>query len=214
MGRRALPKLDPKLEYSDYYGEIGRLPDDWDVSSIFDSSVPLEVELGSGKGLFMTTASGLHPERNFLGIEVRKKYAHYGAAKLSQAGRDNAFMFHGDGLLFFSKFLKDESVDDVHVYFPDPWWKSKHRKRRVLNAVYMRDVVRVLKHAGSFHFWTDVEEYFQSTLELLKGFPMLEGPLDVEMKPAEHDMDYRTHYERRTRRYERPVYRSLYTLRR
>ena len=214
MGRRALPKLDPKLEYSDYYGEIGRLPDDWDVSSIFDSSVPLEVELGSGKGLVMPTASGLHPERNFIGIEVRKKYAHYGAAKLSQAGRDNAFMFHGDGLLFFSKFLKDESVDDVHVYFPDPWWKSKHRKRRVLNAVYMRDVVRVLKHAGSFHFWTDVEEYFQSTLELLKSFPMLEGPLDVEMKPAEHDMDYRTHYERRTRRYERPVYRSLYTLRR
>ena len=214
MGRRALPKLDPRLEYSDYYGEIGCLPDDWDVSSIFDPSIPLEVELGSVKGLFMTTASGSHPERNFLGIEVRKKYAHYGAAKLSQAGRDNAFMFHGDGLLFFSKFLKAESVDDVHVYFPDPGWKSKHRKRRVLNAVYMRDVVRVLKHAGCFHFWTDVEEYFQSTLELLKAFPMLEGPFDVETKAAEHDMDYRTHYERRTRRYERPVYRSLYTLRR
>ena len=75
MGRRALPKLNPNLEYSDYYGEIARLPDDWDVSSIFDSSIPLEVEMGSGKGLFMTTASGLHPERNYLGIEVRKKYA-------------------------------------------------------------------------------------------------------------------------------------------
>ena len=83
-----------------------------------------------------------------------------------------------------------------------------------LNTVYMQDVVRVLKQAGRFHFWTDVEEYFRSTLDLLEGFPMLEGPLDVEVKPAEHDMDYRTHYERRTRRYERPVYRSLYTLRR
>ncbi|MBA61619.1 MAG: tRNA (guanosine(46)-N7)-methyltransferase TrmB [Planctomycetaceae bacterium] len=214
MGRRALPKLNPQLAYSEYYGEIDSLPADWDVSSIFESSVPLEVELGSGKGLFITTASGLHPERNFLGIEVRKKYAHYCAAKLSQAGRDNAFMLQGDGLMFFRRFLKQKSVDDVHVYFPDPWWKSKHRKRRVLNQAYIQDVIRVLKDEGRFHFWTDVEEYFLSTLKLLKEFPLLEGPLDVEAKPAEHDMDYRTHYERRTRRYERPVYRSLYILRR
>ena len=58
MGRRALPKLNPNLEYSDYYGEIESLSDGWDVTSIFDSSKPLEVELGSGKGLFLTTASG------------------------------------------------------------------------------------------------------------------------------------------------------------
>ena len=212
MGRRALPKLNPNLEYSDYYGEIGSLPDDWDVTSIFDLSKPLEVELGSGKGLFLTTASGLCPDRNFLGVEIQKKYANYCAAKLSQAGRQNAFMFQGDGLLFFNKYLKDRSVDDVHVYFPDPWWKSKHRKRRVLNEPFMQDVIRVLKEGGRFHFWTDVQEYFQSTLALLEAFPTLSGPFDVEAKPAEHDMDYQTHYERRTRRYDRPVYRSVYTL--
>ena len=195
MGRRALPKLNPNLEYSDYYGEIGSLPDDWDVTSIFDLSKPLEVELGSGKGLFLTTASGLCPDRNFLGVEIQKKYANYCAAKLSQAGRQNAFMFQGDGLLFFHKYLKDTSVDDVHVYFPDPWWKSKHRKRRVLNEPFMQDVIRVLKEGGRFHFWTDVQEYFQSTLALLEAFPTLSGPFDVEAKPAEHDMDYQTHYE-------------------
>lgn len=212
MGRRALPKLNPNLEYSDYYGEIESLPDDWDITSIFDSTHPLEVELGSGKGLFLTTASGLYPDRNFVGVEIRKKYANYCAAKLSEASRHNAFMFQGDGLLFFHKYLKDSSVDDVHVYFPDPWWKSKHRKRRVLNEPFMDDVIRVLKDGGRFHFWTDVQEYFQSTLALLEEFPSLSGPLDVEAKPAEHDMDYRTHYERRTRRYDRPVFRSLYTL--
>lgn len=214
MGRRALPKLNPKLEYSDYYGEIDDLPADWDLSSLFDPTVPLEVELGSGKGLFMTTASGLHPERNFLGLEIRKKYANYCAAKLAHAGRKNAFMLQGDGLLFFHNYLTHQSVEDVHVYFPDPWWKSKHRKRRVLNESYMHDVIRVLKDEGRFHFWTDVEEYFLSTSKLLKDFPMLEGPFDVDVRPAEHDMDYQTHYERRTRRYERPVYRSLYVLHR
>ena len=214
MGRRALPKLNPTLDYSDYYDEIGRLPDAWEVSSLFTPDVPLEVELGSGKGLFITTASGVCPDRNFLGIELRKKYAQYCAAKVSEAGRDNAFILQGDGLLFFRQFLRDNSVDDVHVYFPDPWCKSKHRKRRVLNEPFMQDVIRVLKDDGRFHFWTDVEEYYHSTLELLQEFPMLEGPLDVAARPAEHDMDYRTHYERRTRRYDRPVYRSLYVLRR
>ena len=115
MGRRALPKLNPKLDYSDYYDEIGRLPDDWKLSTLFDPNIPLEVELGSGKGLFITTASGVCPERNFLGLEIRKKYANYCAAKISEAGRDNAFMLQGDGLLFFHKFLPDKSVDDVHV---------------------------------------------------------------------------------------------------
>ena len=74
----------------------------------------------------------------------------------------------------------------------------------------MQDVIRVLKDEGRFHFWTDVEEYYLSTRELLKEFPVLKGPQPVTAKPAEHDMDYRTHYERRTRRYDRPVYRSLY----
>ena len=75
----------------------------------------------------------------------------------------------------------------------------------------MQDVIRVLATGDSISGLMLKNTTIHGAVE---QFPMLEGPLDVEARPAEHDMDYRTHYERRTRRYDRPVYRSLYVLRR
>jgi tRNA (guanine-N7-)-methyltransferase len=98
----------------------------------------------------------------------------------------------------------------VHVYFPDPWWKKRHKKRRVMNEQFLADVERTLLPGGRLHFWTDVEEYFQTTLALIAAVSKLEGPLPVVEKPAEHDLDYRTHFERRTRKSERGVYRAEY----
>ena len=96
----------------------------------------------------------------------------------------------------------------MHVYFPDPWWKKRHRRRRVLNEAFLADVVRTLKPRGKLHFWTDVQEYFDTTLELIAEHTPLVGPLDVPEKPATHTLDYRTHFERRTRLNAEPVYRS------
>ena len=61
---------------------------------------------------------------------------------------------------------------------------------------------------GYLHFWTDVEEYFQTTLEMIAAEVSLEGPLEVVERPAEHDLDYRTHFERRMRMHDEAVYRS------
>jgi tRNA (guanine-N7-)-methyltransferase len=117
-------------------------------------------------------------------------------------------MVAGDALALFRAWVPDASLAAVHVYFPDPWWKKRHRRRRVLNEVFLRDVERTLVAGGSLHFWTDVEEYYQSTLELIAEVTTLRGPLAVEPRPAEHDLDYHTHFERRTRLNEQPVYRS------
>ena len=73
---------------------------------------------------------------------------------------------------------------------------------------FVRDVERTLRPGGSLHFWTDVEEYFQATLELLAAETCLLGPLPVPETPAEHDMAYRTHSERRVRKASEPVYRA------
>jgi len=96
----------------------------------------------------------------------------------------------------------------VHVYFPDPWWKMRHKKRRVMTGPFVADVERVLQAGGGLHFWTDVEEYFQATLDLLAAASRLAGPFAVDERSAEHDLDYRTHFERRTRLLEQPVYRA------
>lgn len=208
MGRRALPRLDPTLDVSQHLRALDALPRPFAVAAEFGSSAPLEIEIGCGKGLFLLNASGAIPEHCFLGCEVSGKYARFAAAKLARAGRGNARIVHGDATLLLRECLTDASVVAVHVYFPDPWWKKRHLRRRIMQEAVVRDIERVLQPGGSLHFWTDVEEYFHATIALLQQVTQLQGPYDVSERPAAHELDYRTHFERRMRMHEHPVYRS------
>ena len=120
----------------------------------------------------------------------------------------NAIALHGDGLRLLREAIRDDSLHAVHVYFPDPWWKTRHHKRRVMNERLLADVVRTLEPGGRLHFWTDVKEYYDQSLELIAAETPLTGPVAVPERPAEHHLDYRTHFERRTRLNDEPVYRA------
>ncbi len=208
MGRRALRKIDPELDLSRHFGSVVEAAKPFDAASFFGRAAPLEVEIGSGKGLFLANAALSRPENDFIGLEVAFKYARYTAARLAKLGLTNAVSLHGDGLAFMNESITDDSLRAFHVYFPDPWWKKRHRRRRVLNEQLLADVVRTLEPGGKLHFWTDVKEYFDVSLELIASVTPLEGPLAVEERPAEHHLDYLSHFERRTRMNEEPVYRS------
>jgi tRNA (guanine-N7-)-methyltransferase len=208
MPRRALRKLDPGLDLSRHYKEFEELPRPWDVRALFSGDGPLEVEVGSGKGLFLAGAAVRNPAHNFLGIELALRYSKYAAGKLAQCNVPNALVVHGNAVRVFREILPDQSLAAVHVYFPDPWWKKRHKKRRVLNEAFLRDAERTLAPGGLLHFWTDVEEYFRSSLALVAEATSLAGPYEVPEPHAEHDLDYRTHFERRTRKNEQPVYRA------
>lgn len=209
MGRRALPKIDRELDLSGHYLRPENLPDSFNSKETFGRSAPLEIEIGSGKGLFLCTAAAAHPDRDFLGIEIMGQYARFIASRLAKKELPNARILHGDGVAFLNS-VPDESIAAVHVYFPDPWWKKRHRKRRVMNTSLLASVDRILVPDGRLHFWTDVKEYFDSTLELIQAESKLIGPLEVPAEPALHDMDYRTHFERRVRVNDLPVYRAEY----
>jgi tRNA (guanine-N7-)-methyltransferase len=209
MGRRALPKIDPTLELSHHLTTVEELcTQPWNPASLFGREAPLEVEVGSGKGLFLQNAAIGTPEHNFLGVEVAYKYARFIAARLAKRNIANAMAVHGDALRLFRERLPAESLIAVHVYFPDPWWKARHHKRRVMTEAFLADVVRTLQPGGRLHFWTDVKEYFEATLELIAQTTPLVGPIDVPERAAEHDLDFRTHFERRMRLHGEPVYRS------
>jgi tRNA (guanine-N7-)-methyltransferase len=208
MGRRALKRIDKDLDYSWHLLAFDDLPNPVDGGSLFDRPGPLEIEVGSGKGLFMRTASGQRPEHNFLGVEIAYGYARHAAARLAQRERTNARMLAGDGQRLLREFVPDDSLEAVHVYFPDPWWKKRHHKRRVLNEEFLLQVARTMRPGGRLHFWTDVQDYYTATLELIAERIPLAGPFPVEARPAEDDLDYHTHFERRTRLAEQPVYRA------
>lgn len=208
MGRRALKKPDPALDVSGRLISVDDLPAPWNPEKLFGRRAALEVEVGSGKGLFIRTAAVKRPDNNFLGIELSWKYANFSAAELVKRDIENAVMVAGDGLRVFDEFITDNSLAAVHVYFPDPWWKRRHRNRRVLREPLMRDIQRTLLPGGRLHFWTDVEEYFQASLKLLARVTDLQGPIEVPETAAEHNMDYRTHFERRSRLNDEPIYRA------
>lgn len=208
MGRRALPKLDPKLDITANFRSLEELPRPWDPHVLFAHDGPVELEVGSGKGLFLQNAAASCPQHNFLGIEVSRKYARFTAARLAKHGLRNAMAVHGDGLVLLREIIPDSSLQAVHVYFPDPWWKKRHHKRRVLTDPFLGDISRTLTVQGRFHFWTDVKDYYDATLELIKKHDKLAGPFEVSEKVAEHEMDFRSHFERRTRLNEEPVYRA------
>ncbi|MCA9226794.1 MAG: tRNA (guanine-N7)-methyltransferase, partial [Planctomycetales bacterium] len=127
------------------------------------------------------------------------------AARLAKTERDNAVMLCGDGLRLFREFLTDESVAAVHVYFPDPWWKKRHHKRRIFTDVFLQDAFRVLKPAGRLVFWTDVQEYFDTSLELIAATTQFSLPIPVEEPGPE---EFRTHFERRKRMIGETIYRA------
>ena len=209
MPRRTLRKIDQTLDYTHHLFKPEELPRPWNAAAIFpDGSAPLEVEIGSGKGHFIHAAALENPTHNFLGIEVAHKYAAFCAAALIRSEIRNAAMVSGDALPLFEELFPERSLTAVHVYFPDPWWKKRHRKRRVMQMPLIRRVEKLLIPGGKLHFWTDVEEYFQTTLEMMAAESILKGPYTPDVDTEA----WRTHFEKRTIQEGRPVFRSYFVL--
>ncbi len=202
---RSLPALLPANEPT---GNDPWFPPSLNPRSLFSSPAPIELEVGCGKGLFLASAARNEPDRNYLGIELASGYAQLTAARCAALGLANAQVIAGDAMLMIRSLLEDCCVHAVHVYFPDPWWKARHRKRRVLCEPFFRQAARILVPAGTVHVWTDVEEYFLEAMQAAAATRLFQLPQIVPEQDAQHDFDYRTHFERRTRLANKPVWRA------
>src|SRR5262245_66388009 len=110
----------------------GETPVAW--TSVFGNDHPVELEIGSGKGLFLANAAAARPRHNFLGVEMSRKYAQRAIERVAGLRRINVRVVVGDARQFVARFVPTSSLRAVHVYFPDPGWKARHKKRRVFGA--------------------------------------------------------------------------------
>src|SRR5207248_1911533 len=119
------------------------------------------------------------------------------ANRVAKRGLRNLRVLCGDARAFLRDQVAVESLQAVHVYFPDPWWKTRHHKRRVFTEEFARECERVLRPGGRLYVVTDVQDYFAVITELVTRETRLTLLPPPDVKEPQHDLDYLTNFERK-----------------
>ncbi|WP_213990679.1 tRNA (guanosine(46)-N7)-methyltransferase TrmB [Sodalis sp. dw_96] len=136
-------------------------------SSLFGREAPVTLEIGFGMGASLVQTAAGHPDHDFLGIEVHLPGV--GACLLSaeEAGIDNLRVMCHDAVEVLEKMIPDDSLALVQLYFPDPWHKARHHKRRIVQGPFVERVGRKLRTGGVFHMATDWQPYAEHMLDVM-----------------------------------------------
>ena len=169
--------------------------------------LPLELEIGSGKGTFLVQQGSQLPDVNYLGIEYAREFWRYAADRCRRHGLGNVRLLNYDAKVFVAWYLADALFRQVHIYFPDPWPKKRHWKRRLIDAGVLRECHRILQPAGMVRIVTDLDDYFawieQHSAEVADIFQRLEFERPVAAGDGEV---VGTNFERKYRREGRPFH--------
>jgi tRNA (guanine-N7-)-methyltransferase len=196
MAERPKYGINPRLE--------GIAP--LDFAAMFGNDDPVVVEIGSGKGRFLIEAARENRRVNYVGIEKSLHYYRVIEDRLRRANLVNARIVNFDASIVLEKMVGDRSVDEIHIYFPDPWPRPRERKRRMIRDEVMEQFVRVLKDGGGGVYVTDHAEYFA------KAVPVLQRYFEVEAGKPEGPP--RTNYEAKYRAEGREIYEARFRKRR
>lgn len=194
-------------EYTNIALKLDNLNAKIDFTQIFGRPGPVHVEIGSGKGTFLVHQAAAQPEANFLGIEWARKYYRYAVDRIGRRGLHNVRILRADAATFLGDFVHEASVDCFHIYFPDPWPKKRHHKRRLLQSANVDRLIHCLKPGGEMRIATDHEEYFEWIKEATSAYRTKLQEVEFERPAgAEAGEMTGTNYERKYVKEDRPIY--------
>jgi tRNA (guanine-N7-)-methyltransferase len=125
----------------------------------FGRAAPLELEIGPGRGAFALDHAVRHPSIDLVAIETRRSDCELIRARAAKRGIRNLIVLQGDAKLLVPRLFAPGTLSAVHVQFPDPWWKTRHHKRRMIDVDFARELRRALAPLGIVDFRTDVAAY-------------------------------------------------------
>ena len=196
---------DPEPRGFDPLLHADTLPMPLEWSSVFGNEGPVEIEIGSGKGTFLVESALARSDVNFLAVEYAADYAEHVRDRVRRRDLRNVRVVRAEAGRFFARHVSEGSVRRIHVYFPDPWPKKRHHKRRLVNAEFGAMAARALEPGGEIRFVTDHAQYFEEAQLALSQTPELEAaPIVVE------EMTDLTNYERKYRAEGRPIHRAVF----
>jgi len=150
--QRALEEWMPRWGVSSVDHEI-------DLDEVFGRSAPRVLDIGFGDGEALLTAAANYPEIDFLGVEVHEPGIGHLLTLIARSSLTNIRVINRDAIDVIDHMLPDESFDAVNLFFPDPWPKKRHHKRRIVQSSFVEQVARILKPHGLFHVSTDWMNY-------------------------------------------------------
>ena len=178
-----------------------------DFVRIFGRPGPVHIEIGTGKATFLLNEAMAQPLANFLGIERASRYYRYAVDRIGRWALTNVRIIRTDAAHFLTDFVPDGSIDCFHIYFPDPWPKKRHHKRRFFCPANMQHLLRTLKTGGQLKIATDHTDYFEQIKKMIANES--DRLTEAEFLPAagaDTDEWVGTNFERKYLKQKIPIY--------
>ena len=203
--QRAFGELWPRFGVHWQHGEQLDLP------TLFDNDHPVYLEIGFGSGDTLAEMAEANPRRNYLGIEVHRPGVGHLLLELERRGLKNVLVLRQDAVELVAHGLAPASLAGVYLFFPDPWPKKRHHKRRIVQPGFIDLLARVIRPGGLFHAATDWSPYAEQMLQVLDAanglFANSADPGQFAPRPADRPL---TRFERRGQRLGHGVYDLIY----
>lgn len=167
-----------------------------DGSLVFGKTAPITLEIGFGMGDSLLAAAEQSPNQHFIGIEVHAPGVGRVLHRVQLMGLTNVRVYHADAVQVLQESIGPDTLDKICVFFPDPWTKKRHHKRRLIQAAFVNKLLPSLKMGGLLHLATDVEDYAQWMQEVLEACDSLQNVYGPKAF-APNDLRPKTKFEHR-----------------
>ncbi len=201
--QRAFDELWPRFGL-DYRGQAR------DFDAAFGRSAPHVLEIGFGNGEALRFAAAGDADRDYIGIEVHAPGVGRLLNALAQDGSDHVRVYHHDAVEVLSNEIADGSLDEIRIYFPDPWHKKRHHKRRLLQPAFADLLVSKLASGGRLHLATDWRDYAEQMWDVLDATTGLRNPAGPRGHVPRPPWRPQTHFESRGQRLGHDVFDLIY----
>ena len=171
-----------------------------DLAELLGNDRRVVLQIGSGKGRFLIAEATSQPDVNFIGIEKSLHYHRVIRDRVAKRGLTNIRLINHDAFLVLRDMLADGSIEEIHIYFPDPWPRKREQKRRIIRAEALAEMKRVLVPGGSGIYVTDHREYYEAAAPVIESFFRGERRILTAADPP------RTNYEAKFREEGREIF--------